>query len=158
GKALGAKRQVDVGGADNGDHVIHLPRSGWFRLLLGAEFAEDARMRSTLALLAGLCAVPIAAESPSAVRLDAESYAELARGLKGLKGQVVLVDVWGTFCAPCKEKFPKVVGLHEKYGRHGLAVVSVSVDSPDDADAREAARSFLTARRAAFHNVILTDK
>jgi thiol-disulfide isomerase/thioredoxin len=68
------------------------------------------------------------------------------------------VDVWGTFCAPCKEKFPKVVGLHEKYARQGLAVISVSVDPPDDADAREAARAFLTRQRAEFRNVILTDK
>jgi len=115
-------------------------------------------MRSVLTLAACLCALPIEAEPPAAVRLDAESYAELATELKGLKGKVVLVDVWGTFCAPCKEKFPKVVGLHEKYSRQGLAVISVSVDPPDDTDAREAARAFLTSRRAAFHNVILTDK
>jgi thiol-disulfide isomerase/thioredoxin len=115
-------------------------------------------MRSTLALVAGFFAYPIAAETPPPVRLDTESYAELATELKGLKGKVVLVDVWGTFCAPCKEKFPKVVGLHEKYGRQGLVVISVSVDPPDDADAREAARTFLTSRHAAFRNVILTDK
>jgi len=114
-------------------------------------------MRSTLALVAALLAYPIAAETPPPVRLDAESYAELATELKGLKGKVVLVDVWGTFCAPCKEKFPKVVALHEKYARQGLVVISVSVDPPDDADALEAARTFLTSRQANFRNVILTD-
>jgi thiol-disulfide isomerase/thioredoxin len=115
-------------------------------------------MRSIIALVIGLLSLPLGAETPPPVRLDAESYADLATELKALKGKVVLVDVWGTFCAPCKEKFPKVVGLHEKYARQGLAVISVSVDPPDDADAREAARNFLTARHANFRNVILTDK
>lgn len=95
---------------------------------------------------------------PPAVRLDPVSYTDLAAEVKGLHGKVVLVDVWGTFCPPCKEKFPTVVGLHEKYARRGLVVVSVSVDPPDDADARAAARDFLVRQKAAFRNVILTDK
>jgi thiol-disulfide isomerase/thioredoxin len=114
-------------------------------------------MRSMLALTLGLVAVPLAAEPP-AVRLDPVSYSELAVELKAMKGKVVLVDVWGTFCAPCKEKFPKVVALHEKYSRQGLAVVSVSVDPPDDPDARAAARAFLGRQKATFRNLILTDR
>src|SRR2546421_80367 len=79
----------------------------------------------------------------TAVRLDPVRYADLAAEVKGLRGKVVLVDVWGSFCAPCKEKFSHVVGLHGKYAARGLAVVSVSVDPPDDADARAAARDLL---------------
>jgi thiol-disulfide isomerase/thioredoxin len=115
-------------------------------------------MRTILALTLGLIAAPLPAEPPPAVRLDRVSYDDLVTELRGLKGRVVLVDVWGTFCAPCKEKFPAIVDLHGKYGRRGLSVVSVSVDPPDDADAREAARTFLTRQRAVFRNVILTDK
>ena len=115
-------------------------------------------MHRTLALAVALIPLSLAAEPPADVRLDAVSYSALAGELKGLKGKVVLVDVWGTFCAPCKEKFPKVVALHDRYGRKGLAVVSVSVDPPDDADARRAAEAFLLRQKAAFRNVILTDK
>jgi thiol-disulfide isomerase/thioredoxin len=115
-------------------------------------------MRTLLALSAGLVSLPLAAEPPVTVKLDAISYADLTAELRGLKGKVVLVDVWGTFCAPCREKFPKVVALHEKYAARGLAVISVSVDPPDDAEARAAAREFLTKNQAAFRNVLLTDK
>jgi len=115
-------------------------------------------MRRFLALFVGLLPAPLAAEPPAEVRLDSVSYSQLTSELKGLKGKVVLVDVWGTFCAPCKAKFPKVVDLHERYGRKGLAVVSVSVDPPDDADARQAAKAFLVKEKARFRNVILTDK
>jgi thiol-disulfide isomerase/thioredoxin len=94
----------------------------------------------------------------AAVRLDAVSYADLAAEVKVLEGKLVLVDVWGSFCAPCKEKFPHVVALHARYATRGLIVVSVSVDPPDDADARTAARDFLIRQRATFRNVLLTDK
>lgn len=99
----------------------------------------------------------IPAETP-AVRLDSVNYDQLAAEVKGLHGKVVLVDVWGSFCAPCKEKFPAVVGLHRRYAGRGLAVISVSVDPPDDAEARAAARDFLVRQKAAFRNVILSDK
>jgi thiol-disulfide isomerase/thioredoxin len=115
-------------------------------------------MRTLLALSAGLVTLPLPAEPPPAVKIDAVSYADLTAELRAIKGKVILVDVWGTFCAPCREKFPKVVALHEKYAARGLAVVSVSVDPPDDADARATAREFLVKHRAAFRNVLLTDK
>ncbi len=96
------------------------------------------------------------ADSP-AVRLDSVRYDDLAAEVKALKGKVVLVDVWGTFCAPCREKFPHVVALHGKYASRGLSVISVSVDLPDDADAKTAAREFLVRQKATFRNVILSD-
>ena len=114
-------------------------------------------MRIYSPIILGIIAVPAVAEPP-VVRLDSVSYAELIAELKGFKGKVVLVDVWGTFCAPCKEKFPRVVSMHDTYNRRGLAVVSVSVDPPDDKDAAAAARQFLTRQRAAFRNVQLMDK
>jgi thiol-disulfide isomerase/thioredoxin len=102
-------------------------------------------------------ATPLAADPP-AVHLDSVSYADLAGEVKSLKGKVVLVDVWGTFCAPCKEKFPQLFALHEKLANRGLVVISVSVDPPDDADAQSAAKAFLVKHRAAFRNVQFTDK
>lgn len=103
-------------------------------------------------------ALTLLPSEPPAVRLDAVSYAELTAEVKAHQGRVVLVDVWGTFCAPCKEKFPAIVSLHTQYAGRGLAVISVSVDPPDDADARAAARDFLVRQKAGFRNVILTDK
>ncbi|HEX3147532.1 MAG TPA: TlpA disulfide reductase family protein [Gemmataceae bacterium] len=106
-------------------------------------------------VVASLALLP--AEPPT-VRLDAVSYTDLATEVKALQGKVVLVDVWGSFCAPCREKFPHVVELHRKYAGRGLTVISVSVDVPGDTDAKAAARDFLVLQKASFRNVILTDK
>src|SRR3954447_24418230 len=105
-----------------------------------------------------LIALALVPAEPPTVRLDLVGYSELVAEVKALRGKVLLVDVWGSFCAPCKEKFPGVVALHGKYRGRGLAVISVSVDPPDDADARAAARDFLVRQKATFRNVILSDK
>lgn len=54
--------------------------------------------------------------------------------LKALRGKVVLVDFWGTFCEPCKKSFPKLQDLHAKYGASGLRIVGISEDESDDKD------------------------
>jgi peroxiredoxin len=52
--------------------------------------------------------------------------------LSGLRGHVVLVDFWGTFCEPCKKSFPRLQELSQKYAGQGLRVVGVSEDEPED--------------------------
>ncbi len=43
-------------------------------------------------------------------------------------GQVVLVDFWASWCAPCKASFPAMARLHQEFGGKGLVVTAVSVD------------------------------
>jgi peroxiredoxin len=54
--------------------------------------------------------------------------------LAALRGHVVLVDFWGTFCEPCKKSFPKLQAIHTKYSASGLAIIGVSEDEPEDRD------------------------
>lgn len=50
--------------------------------------------------------------------------------LADYRGEVVLINVWATWCGPCRVEMPSIQKLHETYAPRGLKVVAVSVDNP----------------------------
>jgi peroxiredoxin len=52
--------------------------------------------------------------------------------LGALRGKVVLLDFWATWCPPCKAEIPGFVELQQAYGEKGLQIVGVSVDDTPD--------------------------
>ena len=63
--------------------------------------------------------------------------------LSQLKGSVVLLNVWATWCIPCRHEIPELVALHQQYSSRGLKVVGVSVDvAGTDQDVIDFAREF----------------
>jgi peroxiredoxin len=51
--------------------------------------------------------------------------------LADYSGQVVLLNLWATWCPPCEREMPSMQRLHEQLGPEGLRVVAVSVDATD---------------------------
>jgi thiol-disulfide isomerase/thioredoxin len=78
--------------------------------------------------------------------VDAEG---LEKAVADLKGKVVFVNFWATWCAPCIAEFPDVVKLHQKYHARGLEVIAVSFDM----DAPTAI-PFLDKQKADFINLL----
>jgi peroxiredoxin len=50
-------------------------------------------------------------------------------------GQVVLLNVWATWCLPCREEMPALQELYERHMSEGFEVVAVSVDGPREGPA-----------------------
>jgi peroxiredoxin len=73
------------------------------------------------------------------------------RRLADHAGQVVVLNFWATWCAPCREELPTLEALHRELGGEGLEVVGVSVDRGD----RESVQRF--AERHALSFSILHD-
>lgn len=49
--------------------------------------------------------------------------------LVGLRGQVVLLNVWATWCEPCRKEMPDLQALHARHQAQGFTVLGVSVDA-----------------------------
>ena len=63
--------------------------------------------------------------------------------LADYEGQVVLLNVWATWCLPCRTEMPSIQALHERYADDGLKIVAVSIDQPGATEEiRDFAREF----------------
>ncbi len=70
----------------------------------------------------GMPAPEISLKSP-----DGKTYS-----LSDLKGKVVLIDFWASWCGPCRKANPHVVEIYHKYKEKGFTVFSVSLDGIDE--------------------------
>ena len=71
---------------------------------------------------------------PGSVGAPAPPYAAVTLGgdsvsLAAMRGEVVLLNMWATWCHPCREEIPALQRLHERLSNAGLRVVGVSVDA-----------------------------
>jgi thiol-disulfide isomerase/thioredoxin len=61
--------------------------------------------------------------------------------LSQLKGKVVLLDFWATWCGPCRESIPHLIQLYKNYKDSGFELVGMNVDKGD----REVVRRFIAS-------------
>lgn len=110
----------------------------------------NARLRvAALAAVAAIAWAPTAQSLTNGEPAPACVLAVLDGGrsvsLADYRGQVVYLDFWASWCAPCRESFPFMNELHSELGGKGLQIVAVSVDkTPEDA------RRFLARYPAQF--------
>ncbi len=101
------------------------------------------RLVATLAALALASSVPAAAQGmtalpPSPLPAGTRAPAFTTRTLGGrplslrdLRGKVVLLDYWATWCGPCRMATPTLRALHQQFHRRGFSVVGMSMDQAD---------------------------
>jgi thiol-disulfide isomerase/thioredoxin len=94
-------------------------------------------MRALTAFCIALCAGAAMAGGSMQVGSPAPAYeAESLQGgavtLESLRGRVVLLNVWATWCPSCRDEIPFLAKLHSTESARGLAVVGISIDDASD--------------------------
>ena len=98
-----------------------------------------------LLLFAGSC-------SPKQDQLPENSGSKIDSGKKGAvelldeqqlqqlviqrNGRILFLNVWATWCLPCREEFPDLVKLAKSFSKRGVEFVGLSVDYPDEIDSK----------------------
>ena len=111
--------------------------------LLGGALIGGMALSPTLA--------PVGVES-KAPRFEAVSVATGDTVDMRYEGDVVLLNIWATWCIPCEAEMPSIQRLYQELGPAGLRVVAVSVD----AGPREEVKQWVTSRALTFE--ILQDQ
>jgi Peroxiredoxin len=76
-----------------------------------------------------LAPVGLGAQAPNFVAMTLDST-PVKKTLDDYRGDVVLINIWATWCAPCRVEIPSIEQLNEAYAPKGLKVVAISVDDP----------------------------
>lgn len=84
--------------------------------------------------------VEVGSRAPNFKAVDIETGDTVS--LDQYRGQVVLLNVWATWCAPCREEMPSIERLHRQLADSGLKIVAVSVDEGDVAVVKAFQREF----------------
>jgi cytochrome c biogenesis protein CcmG/thiol:disulfide interchange protein DsbE len=112
---------------------------GGGRTAAGAGVARLIRGLGLIAALAMTGCAAVESAGPPRVGEPARDYA--ATNLEGkevaladLRGRVVLLNFWATWCTPCRMETPYLQSVFEEYAEDGFEIVGVSMDTGDAAD------------------------
>ena len=103
-------------------------------------------MRSKL--IAALFALSLTAATPGAAVAPDFTLANRAGGqmsLSTLRGQVVMINFWASWCGPCRQEFPALDQIYAKYKPMGFTLVGINVESE-----KSDAERFLGTQKVSF--------
>ena len=83
------------------------------------------------------------------------SAPDILAAVKSGKSRATIVNLWATWCTPCREEFPDLMRFYKEYKTRGVSLVLVSGDFSSDT---EAAREFLASQGVEFRTYLKSGK
>lgn len=105
-----------------------------------------------LASLIYWLATPTIASSEAEIIFKPLKHSEWIEQLNTYQPNIVVVDMWATWCSTCLEEFPKIIDLHKRYKDQGVQFVSMNLDDHNDQPSLKNAEKFLRKMNASFDN------
>jgi cytochrome c biogenesis protein CcmG, thiol:disulfide interchange protein DsbE len=102
-------------------------RTQWIVVAIVVCLLGGGAIAATRVLHGSTAAVAVGAFAPDfrAVTVDSQPR---VRTLADYRGNVVLLNVWATWCGPCRVEMPSMEAVHKDFASQGLRVVAVSID------------------------------
>ena len=72
----------------------------------------------------------------SSIKVNLLDEKQLANLIEQRLDRILLINVWATWCIPCRKEFPDLVRLAEKYKDRELDIIAISADYPDEIESK----------------------
>lgn len=88
---------------------------------------QKIKISGSALFLISLLLLPLQSVLAEPVEFEVET-ADGSLSAKELRGSVVYIDFWASWCAPCRESFPWMNEMHHRYKDKGLKIIAISLD------------------------------
>jgi thiol-disulfide isomerase/thioredoxin len=88
----------------------------------------------------------------SEIKVETIDKLKLEKLIKERNGKVLLLNLWATWCVPCREEFPDLVRLSSNYKNKNVEVVGISIDYPEEINSKII--PFLKKQNVNFKNYV----
>ena len=85
------------------------------------------------------------------------NYEQWLDTLTRFEGDVLVVDMWATWCISCLERFPHMVEMNKEYAGKGVRFISLLLEDPEEPEAIESAKGFLIKQKADFEHYFMNE-
>ena len=78
--------------------------------------------------------------------------------LEELRGQVVMMNFWATWCGPCRQEMPELEKLYQRYSKAGFTILGINVENSNDNNKRQQIEQFVNEKNLSFPVLYDNDK
>lgn len=83
------------------------------------------------------------------------TYDQWQQTIATYKGNILVVDMWATWCVSCLERFPHMVEMNKEFKGKGVKFISLLLEDPEESEAIERAKGFLIKQQADFEHYFM---
>ena len=109
-------------------------------------------MRQLILLLTFLTILPVSAKDISGEMPDFTLQSNSGKNIRlnELRGEVIMLNFWATWCGPCRQEMPEMEKLYNKYKKAGFTVLAVNIEDSNNTKTKAKVDDFIAEKQLTY--------